>query len=40
MKELNLKPIIMECKMEELTNDEQFLLSKAIEMTMWEQPYN
>ena len=33
MKELNLKPIIMECKMEELTNDEQFLLSKAIEMT-------
>ena len=33
MKELNLKPIIMECQMDELSNDEQFILSKAIEMT-------
>ena len=33
MKELKLKPVIMECQMEELTNDEQFLLQKAIEST-------
>ena len=33
MKELNLKPIIMVCQMDELSNDEQFILSKAIEMT-------
>ena len=33
MKELNLKPVIMECQMEELSNDEQFLLQKAIEST-------
>ena len=33
MKELNLKPVIMECKMEELSNDAQFLLQKAIEST-------
>jgi cytidine deaminase len=33
MKELNLKPVIQECQMDELTNDEQFLLQKAIEST-------
>ena len=33
MKELKLKPLIMECQMEELPNDEQFLLQKAIEST-------
>lgn len=33
MKELKLKPLIMECQMEELSNDEQFLLQKAIEST-------
>lgn len=33
MKELNLKPVIYECQMDELSNDEQFLVSKAIEST-------
>ena len=33
MKELNLKPVIMECQIDELSNDEQFLLQKAIEST-------
>ena len=33
MKELNLKPVILECQMDELPSDEQFLLQKAIEST-------
>ncbi len=33
MKELNLKPVIIECQMDELPADEQFLLTKAIEST-------
>lgn len=33
MKELNLKPVIFECQMDELPSDEQFLLTKAIEST-------
>lgn len=33
MKELNVKPVIMECQMDELPSDEQFLLTKAIEST-------
>ena len=33
MKELNLKPVIYECQMDELPSDEQFLLTKAIEST-------
>lgn len=33
MKDLKLKTVIMECQMEELPNDEQFLLQKAIEST-------
>ena len=33
MKELNLKPVIMECQMDELPSDEQYLVQKAIEST-------
>ena len=33
MKELSVKPVIMECQMTELSIDEQYLLTKAIEST-------